>query len=98
MLAWHKQLIELRRTTPDLSDGRIGDLRALFDESARWLCVHRRSITIACNLADRTQCVPLQVDQPRQVLLASGPAIRLAPDHVELSPETVAILALAKDR
>lgn len=98
MLAWHKRLIQLRRSTPDLSDGRMGDVHASFDESARWLCVRRRSITIACNLADHAQCIPLPTTQTREVLLSSEPAIRVTSDHVELPAETVAILGPAGER
>ena len=49
----------LRRAVPALADGRLDRVRVGFDEEARWLVVERGPVAVACNLADRAQCVPV---------------------------------------
>ena len=93
VLEWHRALVALRRRVPALTDGRFA--RAAFDEDAGWLVVERGPVTVAVNLAERDQAVPV-TSEPACVLLASGPYTRLdGAGHVELPPESVAILGPA---
>jgi maltooligosyltrehalose trehalohydrolase len=92
LLAWHRQLIRLRRAQPALSDGRMDLVRTVFDESARWLTVERGPVTIACNLAGAAQRVRLGADRPRRILLASDPAVDVGGDGIELPADSLAIL------
>jgi len=50
LLRWHRELLELRRTTPDLRDGRLDELATEVDEEAGTIVVHRGSISIAVSV------------------------------------------------
>src|SRR5690606_9686154 len=71
LLAWHRELIRLRRSVPDLADPRRARTSARFDEEARWFVLARGDVVIACNLAQARQRVPLPAGPARVVLLAS---------------------------
>jgi len=92
ILAWHRELLSLRAATPELRDGRLDLVKVHFDEAARWLTITRGAITLACNLADRTQPVALGDRLPRRIVMASDPRITLSDATVDLPPDTVAIL------
>ena len=63
LLAWHRELIRLRRATPALTDGRLDRVRVRFDEAARWLVMERGPLAVACNFAAQPQDVPLRHGQ-----------------------------------
>lgn len=50
LLAWHRELIALRRTLPDLTDPDLGAVRVAYDEEARWLVFRRGDVRVAVNL------------------------------------------------
>ncbi|GAA2302098.1 malto-oligosyltrehalose trehalohydrolase [Actinomadura luteofluorescens] len=90
LLAWHRDLIALRRSRPELNDPRLtatavetceetGDQAD--DVAARWLTVRRGSVCVAANLGDRPVLVPVpgRGEAAPGLLLASDPAIRLDP-------------------
>jgi maltooligosyltrehalose trehalohydrolase len=52
VLAWHRDLIRLRKELPDLAPGSLDDTRVEFDEDQRWLKLWRGSITVWCDLAE----------------------------------------------
>ncbi len=93
LLDWHRRLIRLRQAEPALHDGRLDCVRTRFDELARWLIMEREDITVACNLADHPQEIPLRNDKQR-ILLASDPNVNASSGKVNLPPESVAILKL----
>ena len=86
MLAWHRDLLALRRSRPELSNGDRLAVEVSYDESARWLVVRRGAVVVACNLSDRAQVVP--VPDGGRVLLASGSSGPV------LEPQSVVILAV----
>ncbi|MDQ1495661.1 MAG: maltooligosyltrehalose trehalohydrolase [Actinomycetota bacterium] len=88
LLAWHRDLIELRRARPGLRDGRFDDQDVDVDEVRRLVVVTRPSTVIAVNLSPQSQT--LDVDA-RSVLLASADA-ELRDTTLTLAPESVAIL------
>ena len=92
LLDWHRHLIRLRREVPALADGRLDRIRVSFDEEARWLVVERGPVAVACNLADRTQCVPVSMPWGTQALLTSDPAGQITTGGVTLPPDSVALL------
>ena len=92
ILEWYRALIRLRRTEPDLADGRLDGVRATVDEAAGWIFIERGAVTIACNLGDHRQPLRLSPDRPRRVLLASQADITLKDEVIELPPDAVAIL------
>ncbi|MGH6656390.1 MAG: malto-oligosyltrehalose trehalohydrolase [Actinocrinis sp.] len=110
LLAWYRRLIALRHSDPDLSDPRLTEVRADFDESAAWLVVRRGAVRVAVNLAAHEQPVPLDaqvaeliltsaapVDEARIIasLGAHSPDLPTAAVTVRLPAESVAILRTA---
>ena len=77
-LAWHRDLIALRRAEPWLADPRLDQVSVTCEADAGWLVVHRGPLRVVCNLAEGPQEVPL--DAPvAAVLLTSSPD--LFPSH-----------------
>ncbi|HEY8517662.1 MAG TPA: malto-oligosyltrehalose trehalohydrolase [Candidatus Binatia bacterium] len=95
LLAWHRELIRLRRSVPDLADPRRARTSARFDEEARWFVLARGDVVIACNLAQARQRVPLPAGPARVVLLASD-GTQVDGASVTLEPDGVAVLAPAR--
>ena len=93
LLAWTRDLIALRRSRLDLSDGRRDRVAVSWDEDARWLVVRRGSTAVACNLAGHRQEVPLP-GTPTSVLLASEQGFTYRDGFVELDGESVVVLTL----
>ncbi|HVW86526.1 MAG TPA: DUF3459 domain-containing protein, partial [Bryobacteraceae bacterium] len=89
LLAWHKRLIQLRRSHRELSDGRLDRVQVRFDEEARWLSMERSPFIIACNFAENEQQLPLPGSC--EVVLASAD-ITLESRSASLPAESVAIL------
>lgn len=69
LLDWHRQLIALRRHEPELGADERKSVSARYDEEARWLIVTRGRFTIAANLSDQPQHLP--VGDEGQLVLAS---------------------------
>ena len=92
LLAWHRDLIALRRATPALVDGRPGTMAVGGTEEEPWLVVRRGPIAVVCNLAKRTQRVPLSLTPGAVMRLAAAAGVELRPDAQEVPAETVAIL------
>ncbi len=93
MMRWYRDLIALRRSRSELSDGRRDLVAVTYDEAQRWLVVRRGSLAIACNLSDRRQVVPLP-GSPTGVLLASTTGFVFAAGRVEIDGDSVAVLEL----
>jgi maltooligosyltrehalose trehalohydrolase len=91
MLAWHRQLIRLRRAEPSLADGRLDRVQAQFDERARWLTVERGDITVVGNLAPAPQRIPLRPGK-HQAVVVSDPETDVGDGFVRCPPDAVAIL------
>jgi maltooligosyltrehalose trehalohydrolase len=99
LLAWHKELIALRRREPDLSSGGRKLVTTSFDEDRRWLVVRRGHFSVAANFADEGQGVPLGACG--SVVLASDIGVKLGPGPAPapvlaqawLPPRSVAVVA-----
>jgi maltooligosyltrehalose trehalohydrolase len=96
VLDWYRQLIRLRRELPWLRDGRLDQTRVRFDEAAQGLTLDRGSVTVACNLGDRSVRVPVEAGA-RHLRLASDARVRLVPGGLELPPDGVAVLVRETD-
>ncbi|MEU0375335.1 malto-oligosyltrehalose trehalohydrolase [Streptomyces sp. NPDC006283] len=59
LLAWHRELIALRRALPDLSDPDLAAVKVAFDEQARWLAFRRGDLRVAANFAKEPAEIPL---------------------------------------
>jgi maltooligosyltrehalose trehalohydrolase len=90
---WYRQLIILRRCTPDFENGRLDVDAVRFDEEARWMSVRRGESQIFCNFAQTPQRLQIAQDATRmRVSLASKPQVRLERAAIDLPPVSVAIL------
>jgi len=87
LLAWHKALIQLRTSSPDLIDGRMDLVEVDFDEDERWLVMRRGAITVACNFGPDEVTIPLNDQRTAELLLTSGKD----PDGNSLAPASVSI-------
>ncbi|MDQ6648734.1 MAG: malto-oligosyltrehalose trehalohydrolase [Actinomycetota bacterium] len=87
---WHRRLIALRRSRPELVDGRLDAAEAAYDEDAGWFVVRRGGLVVVCNLAAERQAVPVD-GTPTEVLLASEPGFVYRSGAVELDGESVVI-------
>ena len=93
LLDWYQALIALRRERPELTDPRLDQVRADYDEDARWLVLHRGSLRVAVNLGDAAD-VPLggADGEAGTLLLASDPAATVKPGVVTLPPASLAVI------
>ena len=69
ILEWHRGLIALRRSTPDLNDYDLAGVGVDYSEEGRWLVMSRGSIVVACNFSPDVRTVPVPEDA--ELLLAS---------------------------
>jgi maltooligosyltrehalose trehalohydrolase len=91
MLDWYRSLLRLRRTTPDLADGRLDVVRARADDGNGTLVVTRGPITLAANLGPEEQKVDVG-DRASMPLLVSAPTVEVGDGVVALPPDTVVVL------
>jgi len=90
MLAWHRNLIRVRRATACLNDGEPGRTRVTYNQQEQWLRMDRGSIAVICNLSQSERALPLSA--PSQLILASNSAVTVNEAAVILPSDTVAIL------
>jgi maltooligosyltrehalose trehalohydrolase len=90
LLRWHKDLIALRRSRSELSDGNLNAVHVRFDEDAQWLVLERGALRIACNLG--REPVEVEIGSGGQLLLASDESISLSETNLKLGPDSVAVL------
>ncbi|TMR03482.1 malto-oligosyltrehalose trehalohydrolase [Actinomadura soli] len=104
LLEWHRSLLALRRSWPELNDPRLTETTVeVDDDTARWLMMRRGRVCVAANLGGQPVVLPAAAPgAPRpRLLLASDPAIRLDADKfgdsetafVELPGASAAVLA-----
>ncbi|MEW6155187.1 MAG: malto-oligosyltrehalose trehalohydrolase [Actinomycetota bacterium] len=91
LLAWHKELIALRRRLPALSDGSFDAVSTAWDEDAGWFRLSRGPVTVAVNLAGEARAVPVPAEATT-VLARSNAATTLADGALTLPPDSVAIV------
>jgi maltooligosyltrehalose trehalohydrolase len=94
LVAFYRSVIALRRSRPDLSDGRRDCVEVAFDEQARWFTMRRGQVAIACNLSSTRQRVPLP-GSPQAALLASSEGWVYGDGFVETEHESVVVVELA---
>ncbi len=74
LLSWYRSLLTLRRARPELTDPRLDQVRADYDERARWLLVSRGPLRIAANIGTAPAKLPLCPAGPRRSAGASPEA------------------------
>jgi maltooligosyltrehalose trehalohydrolase len=94
LLAWYRDLLALRRSRPELTDGRRDRVEVRADPAARWIVVRRGGVAVACNLSGTRQSLPLP-GHPAATLLDGGDGTVLTQDGLELGPESAVVVELA---
>jgi maltooligosyltrehalose trehalohydrolase len=93
---WHRALLVLRASYPELTDGRLSEVEVAFDEEQGWLAVRRGRVMWALNLSPSPQTVPLPVPARGATLLLTGTGgAELTGPGVALPADGVAVLAAA---
>jgi len=93
---FYRALVALRRSSPDLLDGRRDRVRVEFDEDAKWLRLVRGAITLLANLGPTTQTLP----RPEGELVLSYPPLAATPgaDTLQVPAESVYVFSFRKIR
>jgi maltooligosyltrehalose trehalohydrolase len=89
MLDWHRRLVALRRSVPELTDGRLDAVDCVVDEDAGWLLVRRGPVTVAGSIGPHA----VEIAAEGTVVLASEGADLVAAGTVRLAPDSVAVLS-----
>lgn len=93
MLRWYQDLIKLRRSTGDLTDGRLDQVEVAFNEDEQWLVLKRGSIEVACNFSSERRFLP--INGQRCDVLCSEKDWQFNGGRIELPAESVAITGIA---
>lgn len=96
LLAWHRELIALRRTHPDLSDPDLASVRtAHAADGARWIAYRRGDVRVAVNLSETPATIGLGRNGRSRVLAAWEPVRAPERDGVlVLPPQSCVVLGL----
>jgi maltooligosyltrehalose trehalohydrolase len=90
ILEWHRRLIDLRKRTPDLSDGDLEGVQVYFDEAERTLVMQRGDVTVVCNFSDAAVSVAAE-GNGADPALTSGPTPEWKDGVLTLPPTSVSI-------
>jgi maltooligosyltrehalose trehalohydrolase len=90
MLDWYRQVIALRKSHPELTDGSLKEIKVEYSEEEKWLAMRRGDLEIVVNL--RNQPLKRQMPSASKVVLSSNAAIKTDQASLNLPPDSVAIL------
>lgn len=90
VLNWFRQLIAMRRSTPDLNDPELRHVQVRFSEPDRWLVMERGAITVAFSLG--SQPVEVHVRAGSALVLASSDGVQFTESALRLPPDSIAVL------
>lgn len=88
MLSLYRDLIRLRATEPALSDSHLDQVEVDFNETERWLVVHRGPFRVVANLAREARVLPVDGD----VVLSTDAATAPTEGGLALAGESAAIV------
>jgi len=89
-LGFFRALIELRRNTPALRDGRFDLCSVSFDEQAGWLCLLRGPIGVWGNFSEQPLSRPIPAGF--DLKLASSSGVKAEAGALQLPPVSAAVL------
>ncbi|TCK71744.1 malto-oligosyltrehalose trehalohydrolase [Acidipila rosea] len=95
MLAWYKQLIQLRRSRPELTSGALEEVHVRFNEEQQWIAMQRGRLLVIANLG-KGSYTPA-IDPGAALLLASSPEVQFQNGELTLPKDTIAMLELAQE-
>jgi len=90
LLAWHRELIGLRRQEPDLRSGRLDHVQVDLDSEQEWIVLRRGTFRVVVNLATQARTIPL--DAAPVLAEAAWDGATLEPHGVTLPATSVAVL------
>ncbi|HET8879919.1 MAG TPA: malto-oligosyltrehalose trehalohydrolase, partial [Arthrobacter sp.] len=90
LLALYRELIALRRATPELAGAGFADTAVDFSEDEGWLRLRRGSVEVAMNFAAEARSVPVTGGT---LLLATDDAVDLTAGSLELPGHSAGIVA-----
>jgi maltooligosyltrehalose trehalohydrolase len=93
LLAWHRDLVALRRQESELRDPRLDQVAVAFDTDARWVVVRRGTLRVVANLAAEQQRIPVDGSPERTVLAWDGALLEAG--SVALPGHGVAVVRLS---
>ena len=92
MLRWYKQLIALRKSRRELTNGVLEQVDVDFDEDERWFTMQRGGIVLVFTLDETGYSAGLE--ESVTLLLASDPAIKVDGGQLTLPGVGVAVLSV----
>jgi maltooligosyltrehalose trehalohydrolase len=90
MRSWYRELIRLRRSTPELNCGEPGNTRVSCSEEGKWLEVRRGALRVLCNLSGEARS--FRVPAGSELLMSSATGAEVRDGRVILDPDAVAIV------
>jgi maltooligosyltrehalose trehalohydrolase len=93
-LGWYRELLALRRARPELTDPRLDQVRAAYDEEARWLLITRGPLRVAANLGSARVEIPAAPGREATLIAASSPDIMADSGVITLPPASFAVIEL----
>jgi maltooligosyltrehalose trehalohydrolase len=91
ILEWHRRLIALRHSSPDLVDGRLEMVRAEADEARQILTLQRGRFEIVCNLG-KTLFTKKTCGQAVLILSSDQNAAIRSSGELTISPDSVTVI------
>jgi maltooligosyltrehalose trehalohydrolase len=89
ILAFYQELLALRHSHRDLTDGRLDLFDVEFDEDQRWITIQRGALVVAANVGHTDRVV---ATDRREILLASDEAASITEGGVHLPGQSAAVL------
>jgi maltooligosyltrehalose trehalohydrolase len=93
MLQWYKDLIRLRKTHRELTDGALEQVNVEFDEEDQWFTMQRGSIVVVFTLAEEGYSASLEENV--RILLSSDTSIHANEGFLVMPCPGVAILEVS---
>jgi len=93
LLEFYQELAEVRRTRPDFTEPRFGQVAVELDAEAGWLRLHRGRSTVLINLAPNSVRIPAGGGDVLLSFAAEGAAVQTRlPNALQLAPHSVVVL------
>ena len=89
MLSFYRELLALRRSHSDLTDGHLDRVEVEFDEVQRWLIVRRGALVVIANVGEEDRVVSAACTE---LLLASDPGCAIVDGGVHLPAQSAVVV------
>lgn len=91
----YRELLRLRHEHADLWDPDLAAVQVDYDESDRWLVVHRGGYRVVANLSDRSQDIALD-DAPFEAIYSTGADPEKTARGIRIDAATAAIIRVSR--